>query len=196
MWDVSNNSNSLVRKYLSSLCGIFVATIMFCTPALSRGIEMDSIQFRDMVIIPALQEMDTHLPGANSEAAVMLLLGTALVESDLKWIKQHKGPALGVFQIEPATADDIMKRYIAGKPRFVNMFDEMFGGKWRSKYKELIVTDLRFAVVVCRLRYWMETTTLPQDLEGLAQYWDHNYNANKRKGTTAQFIAKYKANVA
>lgn len=155
---------------------------------------MDPIQFRDMIIIPTLQEMDTYKPGMYSEAAVILLLGTALVESNLSYIKQKGGPALGIYQIEPKTADDVMVRYIMGKPSFHAMFEQMIGGQWAINYQKLIVSDLKFATMVARLRYWMEVDMIPTDLPSIAAYWNKHYNANRRKGTDKDFIKKYEAN--
>lgn len=158
--------------------------------------DMEPLQFRDMIVIPTLMEMDTYYKNMYSEAAVMLILGTALVESDLRYLKQNRGPALGVYQIEPSTADDVMVRYIAGKPHFHKMFEEMVGGRWRTRYKEMIVSDLKFATMVARLRYWMEVDIIPSDLDGVAKYWETHYNSCMGKGSYKDFVRKYKINVS
>ena len=61
---------------------------------------MKATQLREQVIAPALAKIDLFSP-----EAVALVLGTACVESQCgEYIKQMgKGPALGIFQIEPAT---------------------------------------------------------------------------------------------
>lgn len=182
-------------KFTNACCGVFIAIICGITSlSYGRGIEMDPIQFRDMIIIPTLQEMDTYKSGMYSDVAVILLLGTALVESNLTYLKQNKGPALGVYQIEPKTADDVMARYIMGKPSFHAMFEQMIGGHWSTNYQSLIVSDLKFATMVARIRYWMEVEPLGTTLEDAAAYWNKHYNTNRRKGTDQDFIRKYKAN--
>jgi hypothetical protein len=62
---------------------------------LRRGGHVTSI--RTQVIYPARNKM-----GMWSEAAGELVLGTAIVESNLTYLKQHgEGPALGLWQVEP-----------------------------------------------------------------------------------------------
>jgi hypothetical protein len=63
---------------------------------------------RTQVIYPALNKM-----GMWSEAAGELVLGTAIVESNHTYLKQHgDGPALGLWQVEPATHDMTSTRTI------------------------------------------------------------------------------------
>ena len=63
----------------------------------------DAKQLWTLVIQPALLEIELW-----SEAAEKLVLGTAIVESRLSFIKQlGSGPALGVWQIEPDTSRDV-----------------------------------------------------------------------------------------
>src|SRR5258706_9966058 len=65
-------------------------------------------QLRDIIIKPALIAI-----GLNSEAAINLLLGTAAQESNMgTYVKQTTGPALGLFQCEPLTYDDIWDRLV------------------------------------------------------------------------------------
>ena len=54
--------------------------------------------------------------GLDSQAARELLLGTALQETGLRNIQQVGGPALGYFQMEPATHDDIWENFLAYRP--------------------------------------------------------------------------------
>ena len=55
-----------------------------------------------LVICPALEKLSLWSPSAEE-----LVLGTAIVESGLTYLKQHgDGPALGLWQVEPATHDE------------------------------------------------------------------------------------------
>lgn len=68
----------------------------------------DKNQFRSL-ILRVLTNVD---PALCSDAAVNLLLGTAAQESEFgKYIRQIRGPALGVFQMEPATFDWLRDKY-------------------------------------------------------------------------------------
>ena len=67
---------------------------------------MNSQQLLDYIIKPTLEYMGGNY---NSKNAQMLLLSTAAIESKCGYyIKQINGPALGIWQMEPATHTDIM----------------------------------------------------------------------------------------
>ncbi len=69
--------------------------------------------FREQIIRPVLVRLDMH-----SEAAENLVLGTAIHESNLTHLVQlGGGPALGFYQMEPATEWDLIKNYIRYKPK-------------------------------------------------------------------------------
>ena len=69
-------------------------------------------QFRRHGVRPVLEHLARTEPRLDSRAAEDLLLGTALMESGLREIEQRGGPALGFFQIEPATFADVYDRYL------------------------------------------------------------------------------------
>ena len=61
-----------------------------------------------MVIRPALTKINLW-----SRSAEELVLGTAIVESGLTYLKQRgEGPALGLWQIEPATHEDLYTNFL------------------------------------------------------------------------------------
>ena len=77
---------------------------------------LDPQHFLAYVVRPSLESI-----GLWSEAAERLLLGTAIAESQLTWLRQHGGgPARGVYQIEPATHDDIWANYLAYRDGLAN----------------------------------------------------------------------------
>ena len=60
---------------------------------------IDINQFREEVVRPVLQDLKMYSPVAEN-----LIMGTAAQESGFTYIKQlGGGPALGMFQVEPAT---------------------------------------------------------------------------------------------
>ncbi len=70
---------------------------------------LDIPQFRANIVRPTLEAV-----GAHNRAAEDLVLGTALQESNLRYLRQlNDGPARGVYQMEPATHDDIWENYLA-----------------------------------------------------------------------------------
>ena len=67
---------------------------------------------RSKVIRPALTKINLW-----SRSAEELILGTAIVESGLTYLKQRgEGPALGLWQGEPATHEDLYTNYLHFRP--------------------------------------------------------------------------------
>lgn len=146
-------------------------------------------QLRDEIIVPTLKSMDMF-----SDAAVNLLLGTAAHESHMgTYLKQvSSGPALGIYQMEPATHDDIHANYLSYRPAIENkLFD--FIGSYPEQLTKHLQGNLFYATAMARLHYRRVKEPLPKadDLQGLAEYWKDHYNTHAGKGTVKQFIKDY-----
>ena len=157
-------------------------------------------QFRHEIVRPALKASNMW-----SEAAENLVLGTGVQESLLAWVKQRgPGPALGFYQMEPATADDICHRFLATRS---DMATSLAKATWphtssppayshlnAKDIARLLVEDLRFATIMCRLRYWMMPAPLPaaNDIDSLAQYWKRYYNTVLGSGKAVEWADKYR----
>jgi hypothetical protein len=157
---------------------------------------IDLRQLRDEVVTPTLNQL-----GMYSPAAERLLLGTALAESNLEKLRQTGGgPALGLLKIEPATADDVLRRYLAEKRpdlnarfcRAVYLPDSQVID-WRAVEAAAIARqltgNLRFAFALARLRYWMAPERLPPatDHGALGHYWKQYYNTAGGAGRPEKF---------
>ncbi len=136
--------------------------------------------------------------GMNSTAAVNLLMGTAAQESHLgTYIRQVKGPALGIFQMEPATHDDIWKNYVCYKG--VQYTGELLEKASADRINpNALVYNLKYAIIMSRLHYRRIKEALPKhnDVDGLAKYWKEHYNTYKGAGTVEEFIKNYARFVA
>lgn len=101
------------------------------------------------------------------------------------YLKQVKGPALGIYQMEPATAWWLVKKY----SDFVyTYFNEVY------TLEEALIGDLYFQTVLCRFKYYSISEPLPSDpndLVALARYWKKYYNTHLGKGTEEEFIKNY-----
>lgn len=150
---------------------------------------------RDLIIIPTLYYLDLY-----SESAVNLLLGTCAQESGMgTYLKQNGGVALGIYQVEPATHRDIMKRYlfenVEGRRelqiRTSALISQM--NQYGNIDSELIF-NLRYATAIARIKYLMASDPLPDadDLFGLANYYKIHFNSAQGKATTDEFIENYK----
>jgi hypothetical protein len=125
-----------------------------------------------------------------SPAATNLLLGTAAQESRFgTYLKQIRGPAIGAFQVEPNTFNDLRAKY--KDPRLY--LRELV--RYSAADMEW---NLRLAIIMCRLKYRSIMKPLPDadDLPGLAGYWKKYYNTPLGAGTEAEFIENYRKYVA
>lgn len=155
---------------------------------------IDARQFRDLVVTPTLQALHPLVP--YSEARRELLLGTALVESSLHYLKQIKGPALGLFQIEPATHVDVWDNYLAYRPDLASAVRSLASQGWPERgvgmHAEL-VTNLGYSCAVAAIIYRRAPAPLPpaDDVGGMGYYWKQHYNTPLGKGTPEKFIGAY-----
>ena len=147
---------------------------------------LDKAQFTELVINPALDVLEL-----NSQAARELLLGTAIQESGLRYLKQlGGGPALGLFQMEPATHKDIWDNYLRYRGELKARIDVLC----RLPIEEMLVTNLLYAAAMCRIHYLRAPDPLPEagDLEGQAAYWKKWYNTAQGAGTVEHYIRNWR----
>ena len=153
---------------------------------------MDPNQLVKYVIAPACE-----LLGMDSPAARALMLGTAAQESNLgRLIKQQGGgPALGIFQMEPATYNDIWDNFLEYHPDITQPLARIW--PIRPKPEEMI-TNALLAAVMCRIHYRRVKAPLPDatDIPGLAAYWKQHYNTPRGAGTVQEFITNWNSLVA
>ncbi len=138
-------------------------------------------QFRDL-IYRSLKAAD--LP--RKDAAIDLLMGTAAHESLLgTYLKQTVGPALGVYQMEPATAEDVIEWT---KEKYPGLFERLGYDPPEIVAMEY---DLRFATIMARLNYLRMPGSIPETVVGQAGYWKKYWNTSLGKGTVAQYIKNW-----
>lgn len=147
---------------------------------------IDLIQFRDLIVVPAIKGIGLH-----SEAAVELLLGTAIQESNVQYLQQiGGGPALGLFQMEPATYEDIWENFLQYRPELAKKLLAMT--KYPSQPNE-VVGNLWYAAAMCRVHYFRVPDALPEagDIEGMAEYWKEHYNTHLGAGDEEEYIENW-----
>ena len=151
---------------------------------------MNKHQLRDL-IRETLRET-----GMYSKDAVELLMMTAAVETNLgEYIKQMNGPGLGIFSIEPATHDDIMVRWInantEGRKRFKAKLLQAMIGFAASLKPDQLVFNLKYSIVVARLKYYMDVRPIPNNPLDMAKYWKALYNTKYGDGNVVDAFEKY-----
>ncbi|MEO5374294.1 MAG: hypothetical protein H7840_08435 [Alphaproteobacteria bacterium] len=151
-------------------------------------------EFLEGVIQPALVAIDR-----NSVAAQQLLLGTAIQESALKHLEQiGGGPALGYFQMETVTHDDIWETYLKFRDDLADKVRAVAGITSGEPSSQLLKTNHEYAAAMARIRYARVKAALPQagDIEGMANYWKQHYNTAGGAGKPEEFINKWKSSGA
>ena len=139
-----------------------------------------------LVIRPALKKLRLW-----SLSAEELVLGTAIVESGLTYLKQHgDGPALGLWQVEPATHDDLYTNFLNYRPELGSKLMELRAAG--LSLDENLATNLMYGAAVCRLCYYRKPDALPEagDIEGQASFWKEHYNIIFGAGTVSKYVYK------
>ena len=109
---------------------------------------LDAKQLRELVIRPALMEIELW-----SEAAEELVLGTAIVESRLSFIKQlGSGPALGLWQIEPDAHRDVYRNFLEYRE---GVYDQVMSLSAPGQtFEENLTSNMQYGAAICRLCYY------------------------------------------
>jgi len=130
-----------------------------------------------------LQELDMYSP-----EALEMVYKTGLAETGYRHLEQIKGPAIGFFQVEPATMNDTWDNYVMYRPDLKTKL-------WALGYDEKdgvqrVMGSIILQVIFCRLKYRRSPKPLPAcgDLEAQAKYWKSIYNSELGKGTIEHFM--------
>lgn len=149
----------------------------------------DAKQAREKIVKPVL-----HGIGMWNEYAEELMMGTLAVESQggTYLVQQNAGPALGVFQMEPATHDDIWQKWLPNHPAIANnlMQSCMISMKPAAA---MMVSNLFYACAMARIEYFRNTAApIPATLEEQAEFWVKYYNRGSQ-ATPEKFISAYRS---
>lgn len=144
------------------------------------------------VVRPALALMGHPY---HSIAAEQLLIGTAAQESGgFLYLRQvGAGPALGIFQIEPATFHDLWaRRPVALKAALANC------AGMHSPPADLVAWNHKFGAMMARLKYRDDDSALPPagDIRGMAWAWKRGYNSMRGAGKVEDFELSWRRYVA
>ena len=149
---------------------------------------MNSQQLLDYIIKPTLEYMGGNY---NSKNAQMLLLSTAAIESKCGYyIKQINGPALGIWQMEPATHEDIWRNCDAlqGDTGDIEVLTNP-----AFEFDEDLIVSPTYACAMARLKYSMDTAPLPhyKDIAAIYREYKRIYNTHLGKSTYEKFEKAY-----
>jgi hypothetical protein len=128
-------------------------------------------QLKKFVVEPALTFI-----GLNEPVAINLVTGTAIVESGAQYLHQvGSGPALGLFQMEPATEQDCWVNYLKYLPSVEARIKSVLAP---GETTPQLVYNLFYAAIMCRIKYKRAKEALPENTAlALATYHKNIYNS-------------------
>ena len=146
-------------------------------------------QFDEYILKPTLEYLDM-----DSLAARQLMLGTALVESGLSFIKQVGGSAYGIFQVEPATYIDNYDNYLNYESRkeLKEKFEKLQCGVPCGAAQ--MTGNLYYNTGHARLVYFRNPEALPKefDYKTMTNYHKKIYNTSKGVTDVSKSIEFFK----
>lgn len=145
-------------------------------------------QFRESIIKSTLNDLLLYSPQAEE-----LLIFTCANESlGGTYIRQVNGSALGIFQMEPETYNDIWQNYIKSHgPLTLRLFSNFDVSGMPSP--ERMIYDLRFATAMARIFYIRINAPLPSEnnIDSIWSYYKQYYNTPKGKALKSDAIKNY-----
>lgn len=152
---------------------------------MSTDYGLDPKQFLVRVVRPALLRISLDTP-----AGQVLVLGTALTESHLRYLDQvdpadKLGPALGVYQMEAPTHADLWRHFLIRHVALrlaVGRLSVFYSGEFPDPGE--MIFNLAYATAMCRVHYRRDPVPLPaaSDARAMAEYWKRSYNTPLGKG--------------
>lgn len=145
-------------------------------------------QLRLLVIRPTLRRL-----GLWSQAAENLLVGTALVESCGVYLKQIRGPALGIYQMEPQTHEHLWATVLHRRPGLRRrVIRTLVPGLPRL---EQLAWNHAYATAMARVYLLAIQDPLPAsgDIQALARYWKQHWNTPAGRGRVEEFVERYQS---
>ncbi|MES2356254.1 MAG: hypothetical protein V4568_17985 [Pseudomonadota bacterium] len=151
---------------------------------------LNNNQFRSHIIKPSLLPLDLWSP----EAENLLVMTMAHESLGGTYLAQVGGPALGIYQMEPATHNDIWATNLRG----ANDMYKVLASKimlscnfLKQPYSEEMVSNLKYATIMARIFYLRCPESIPSDISALGAYCKKYWNTSKGKATAAEYQTDY-----
>ena len=152
-------------------------------------------QFRKLIVQPVLKAIDLYSPEAEE-----LLIGTCAQEShggtflfqviNKPIIDVEASPyAIGIYQMEKATHDDIWKYFLPGHKDLSNKLLDFC--KIEAPTADMMIYNLYYATAMSRVFYRRIAEAIPADLKGQAEYYKKHYNTNAGAATIREYVLNY-----
>ena len=142
--------------------------------------------------IKEIVEYSLYKIDSYSDDALALVVRTGMAESGYRALQGYgeSNPAIGFWQVEPATLFDMMSNYIAYRPHYKKALEGL-GMKFKGSDIEMsVISNMAVQAALCRLHYRRDKDPLPSwdDMEAQGRYWKKVYNTFKGRGTIKHFM--------
>ena len=158
-------------------------------------------------LVEMVKEVCIALTGKSPPEAVALLMETAAAESGFNTrIQLGGGPARGLWQVEPRTAQDIFHTYLLYSQSMFNSLAKLSFGfvmfipyrspMWVPQLEEmsnLLEHNDVFCCCMARIVYLRDPDPIPYSIVERAAYWKRVYNTPLGKGTVEHYLATARA---
>ena len=148
----------------------------------------DHQQFRELVIKPTLEKLNLY----SFDVEELLIFTMAAESNGGTYLRQIKGPARGVYQMEPQTHFDIWQNYIRYNLK-LGMALAYHLQAHQSDDHERLITDLAYATAMARIHYLRVKEKIPnrEQTGALFDFYKLYYNTPAGKATKQTCVAKY-----
>lgn len=157
---------------------------------------MNLFALHDYIIQPPTRAVNLW-----SQSSDILLIGTCGIETNYgEYVHQIGGPALGIFQMEPATHLDIWMRYLNSRSLANDILDACgdIAAQNGIPNENLLIYNLYYATLMTRVFYLRISEPLPaaNDALGMATYYKKYYNTSMGKTDLSKAVAVFKDVIA
>jgi hypothetical protein len=149
---------------------------------------LDISQFRNCIVKPALRLLNLY-----SKDAEELLVATCAQESlGGTYLCQVGGPAVGIYQMEPATHDDLWHTILANDQTARWAVMKAMNTAMIPKADRML-WDMYYATFMARVLYLRIKDPLPSadDIDALWDYYKRHWNTEIGAARKTDFIVNY-----
>ena len=141
--------------------------------------------------IKEIVEYSLYRINSYSDDALALVVRTGMAESGYRELRGYGegNPAIGFWQIEPATMDDMIENYIQYRSHYKKNLISL-GMNFKTDTAMSVISNLAVQAALCRLHYRRDKDPIPSwdDLEAQGKYWKKVYNTKLGRGTVKHFM--------
>lgn len=147
-------------------------------------------QFRNVVVNPSLNLINLW----SQEAEDLLVMVMAHESNGGEFLVQKDGPALGIYQMEPATFNSIWSKTLySGDDKYKIIASKIMLACNFIKAPDAseMVTNLRFATMMARIFFLRNREPIPTDLDMMSVYAKKYWNTEHGKASAQNYLAAY-----